>query len=362
MYYFRLKCIYVMCYCSLMKIFTRDYRMEGALPASYTKYFQGLRCCVLDIETSGLSRDSSKLILMGLLTETESGVRVTQFLAENHYEEHKVLEATMQFLKSENIGYFTTYNGASFDVPFINKRLEAAFMDDHLSLYDLDLFRFIKCATDLKNRIGSLRQVAVENYYGILEDRQDSITGRESITMFDEYSITGNTTLEKIILTHNREDVLHLYRLLHLVLADVDKDGYMDTGMSKYGFPILDGKLSVRACVKKPKGAAGSVLRITGEQLKDPFSAAFFPDIDFPITAEFKADAAAFEIEIPIEKAPDIAEGSCPYYLDAGSLGLDVSDEPDCVNDYLILSPGGINLAARLITEKIVEMSNRQSY
>lgn len=339
-----------------MKVFTREYRLTIALPPSFMRFFEGMRFAVFDIETTGLRRDNSKVILIGLLTETANGVRITQFLAENHYEEHKVLEECLSFLEKEGIDYLVTYNGASFDIPFINKRLEAAFSDRHISMYDLDLFRFLKSATDLKNRIGSLRQVAVEDYYGILEDRQDTISGRESITMFNEYSLTANSTLEKIILTHNREDVLHLCRLLHLVLDDVDKAGNMDEAMAGYGFPALDGRLVVRACVRNPRGASGPVLRITGEQLRDAFSAAYFPDIDSPLTAEFKAESASFEIEAPIEKAPDNIEGASPYYLDAKSLGLDFEGDPDCINAYLILNPRTINLAAKALVVNFVNV------
>ena len=330
-----------------MKIFTRDYRLTIAFPSSYMRFFEGMRFAVLDIETTGLRRDNSKIILIGLLTETEKGVRITQFLAENHYEEHKVLEESLSFLEKEGIDYLVTYNGASFDVPFINKRLEAAFSGRHISMYNLDLFRFLKSATDLKSRIGSLRQVAVEDYYGILQDRQDTISGRESITMFDEYSLTGNSTLEKIILTHNREDVLHLCRLMHLVLDDVDKAGNMNEAISGYGFPALDGRLIVRACVRNARGASGPILRITGEQLRDAFSAAYFPDIDSTVTAEFKAESASFVIEVPIEKAPDNVEGASPFYLDTKSLGLDFSDDPDCINGYLILNPRTVNMLAK---------------
>lgn len=340
-----------------MKTITRDYRMEGNLPSSYMRYFEGMRCCVLDIETSGLSRENSKIILIGLLTETDSGVKVTQFLAENHYEEHKVLRATLDFLQRENIGYLVTYNGASFDLPFIAKRLEAHFFEESIKLYDLDLFRFIKCGTDLRQRLDSLSQKSVENYYGILGDRDDSITGRESVTMFDEYSLTGNSTLEKIILTHNREDVLHLYRLMHYVLTDIDRDGNMDNALARYGFPILDGRLAVRPsiCCKGRGSNKQYILKINGDQIKDAFSAAFFPDMDSPITAEFNSETGMFQIELPIEKAPEnLSDADNTCYVDTVSLELDLSCDPDCINDYLILNPRSINLIAEMITKRFV--------
>ena len=332
-----------------MKVFTRDYRITGEFPSPFNEYVAGMSYSVLDIETSGLSSANSKCILVGLLTRTDSGVRVTQFLAENHYEENRVLEATMDFLDREGIDYLITYNGKSFDVPFINARLESTFMGGHISLYDFDLYRFLKLGTDLKKRIGSLRQMSVEDYYGIFQDRMDTITGRESVSMFDEYSLTGNATLEKVILTHNREDVLQLHRLMYLALDDIED---MHTAMALHGFPVMNGKYSVRPSLAK----SGKVLKINGDQNDEPVSLAYFPDMDSPLTAVFKEQSSSFEIEVPIENAVGLAgAGESSLYMDARSLGLDIEEDPDCVNGYLILNPRTVNLAASLIVEQILQ-------
>ena len=322
-----------------MKVFTREYRISGDYHPQWAQYFGGLRPCVFDIETTGLGSASSKVILTGMLTYTDRGVRVTQFLAENHYEECRVLEATMDFFRSEGIGYLITFNGQSFDVPFMNARLEANFMDGDLCLYDFDLYRFLRTATDLKDRTGSLSQKSVENYYGILSDRGDTISGRESVIMFEEYALSGNTTLEKIILTHNREDVLHLNRLMYLALADIDD---VHSAMARYGFPAAGGRLSVRPLLRKLRPA----LRITGSQNHDPVSCAYFPDADSPLTVEFNALSSSYEIDVPAGRLDD------QYYVDAASLGFDLSDDPACVNGYLILDSRTINLISRLIAEK----------
>lgn len=320
--------------------------MESAFPDSFARYFESLRGCVLDIETSGLSRENSKVILVGLLTETDGGVKVTQFLAENHYEEYKVLAAALDYLDAENIDYLITYNGAAFDMPFIARRLEANFFDEQIRLFNYDLYRFIKSGTDLRDRLGSLSQKSVENYYGILDDREDSITGRESVVMFDEYSLTGNSTLEKIILTHNREDVLHLYRLMHTALADVHD---MHKAMASHGFPAERGRLSVRPSVRKQK----KLLHIAGEQIKDPISCAFFPDAEFPLTVEFNTSSSSFEIIAPVGRY----EGD--YYIDLGFLMSDdpdsLAEDPDYVNGYLILSPRTVNLCSSLLISHVLK-------
>lgn len=345
-----------------MKVFTRDYRITGDFPPPFNTYFDGMRYCVLDIETTGLRRENCKVILVGLLMETDSGVKVTQFLAENHYEEHRVLDAVLEFFEEEHVDYLITYNGAAFDLPFLNARLDANFTGCRLDLYDFDLYRFLRLGTDLKSRIGSLSQKSVENYYGILDDRGDTISGRESVSMFDEYSLTGNSTLEKIILTHNREDVLHLHRLMHLTLADIEDT---ESAFAAYGFPIMRGNFSVRAKIKKTgrSASSGRILRICGDQIAKPFSAAYFPDSDSQVYANFNASTKMFEIEVPVSNVEGM-DGS--LYIDVRSLGLEeesalfnIEEDPDYVNGFIILNSRTINLVAGLLTESIIRRNCR---
>lgn len=324
-----------------MKTFTRDYRIDNEYPACFTRYLNGARTCVLDIEATGLDPSRCKVCLIALLVQTDSGTRITQFLAENHYEEYRVLDAALDFLGRENIGCLITFNGQAYDIPFINRRLEVNFSDSRIDTYDFDLYRFLRRGTDLKSRIGSMRQMALEDHYGIFSDRKDTITGRESVRLFDEYALTGNSTIEKIILTHNREDVLQLSRLMHLSLGECED---FDAAMAIHGFPSSDGRLVIRPALSRP----GRILRITGEQLRDPVSAAFFPDAGSILTVEFRASSSSFEIDLPVERM----ENEC--FLDVQSLGIDMSDDPDCVNGYLILNSRTVNAISSAIVDKTV--------
>ena len=328
-----------------MKVFTRDYRITGEYHPVWGDYFGGLEPCVLDIEATGLDRSRCKAVLIGLLMRTDKGVTITQFLAENHYEEDKVLEAAMDYLERNNVGYLVTFNGCAYDVPFLNARLEANFMEERLGLYHFDLYRFLCKCTDMRKRLDSMSQMSIEDHYGILSDRGDTITGRESVALFDQYALSGNSTIEKIILTHNREDVLHLHRLMYPVLADVPD---IHQALAVYGLPAAGGRLSVRHSVKRAnKGkTADPVLKITGEQIKDPVSCAYFPDGECPVTALFNSESRSFEISVPVGSHPD------SLYMDTSFLGTDAfRDDPDCVNGYLILNSRTANLASRVIAE-----------
>jgi DNA polymerase elongation subunit (family B) len=322
-----------------MKVFTRDYRITGEYHPEWNVYFSGMEPCVLDIEATGLDRSRCKAVLIGLLMRTASGVRITQFLAENHYEEAKVLDAAMDYLEDNNAGYLITFNGCAFDAPFMNARLDANFLGRQLKMYHFDLYRFLRKCTDLKDRLESMSQMSIENHYGILSDRRDTITGRESVALFDQYAVSGNSTVEKIILTHNREDVLHLHRLMYLTLADVPD---IHKALAAYGLPAAGGRLSVRPKVK----SFARTLRITGEQITDPISAAYFPDADEQITATFKESSSSFEINAPLSSHGD------DLYMDISFLNSDrLLSDPDCVGRYLILNTRTINLLSGALSE-----------
>ena len=325
-----------------MKVFTRDYRITGDYPEPFSKYFEGMRPCVFDIEATGLDPSRSKVCLTALLVRTDTGIRITQFLAENHYEEDRVLMATCDFLERENIDYLITFNGKAYDIPFMNTRLERTFLDRKIRLYDFDLYRFLSKGTDLRKRIGSMSQKSLEDHYGICSDRQDTISGRQSVALFDEYSLTGDSVVEKIILTHNREDVLQLHRLMFLAMDDVED---VDQAMAVYGFPLFSGRYSVRAHVSK----TWNMLMIRGDQLCKPVSAAFFPSDDDPLTVIFNASSASYEIDVPAGRLDD------SYYIDAQSLGIDLSGDPDCVNGFVILGSRTVNLLSDIITRRVIE-------
>lgn len=360
-----------------MKVFTRDYRISGEYCDLWREYFGDMRPCVLDIEATGLSRTRCKVVLTGLLMRTDKGVTVTQFLAENHYEEAKVLDATMDYIEDNGADYLVTFNGYAYDIPFINARLDACMLGRHLHMYHFDLYRFLRKGTDLRTRLGSMSQMSIENYYGILSDRGDTITGKESVALFDRYAVSGNSTLEKIILTHNREDVLHLHRLMYLALSDIPAEpGFAAEGaaggsagaempglhraLALYGFPAAEGRLSVRAHIRK---GGKAILRVTGEQIHEPVSCACFPDDGCPVTASFNAGTASYEIEAPVGCHSDAYFIDISHLFDAvkrndpaaAAEALErLRSDPNCVNDYLILDPRTVNLVSKLLAESYI--------
>lgn len=386
-----------------MKKFTRSYNTYIYSGQIFDLYHGGLKPCIFDIETTGLSAQrGNKIILTACLIPNSTGVTITQFLAENPYEEDRVIMATMDFLKDESIDYLITYNGASFDIPFMKQRLEMKNLPCVLNMYEFDLYNFIRSNTGLKSQIGSLSQKNVERHFGISSNRKDVISGRESVKLFAEYAINQDSVIEKIILTHNREDVLQLCHLFNIigrnnfgaVLGEGDNgcDGFNGAGIHDVnmapivsnhrldaalaqtgaGLPSAGGELTAR-----PRLAAGC-LTVAGRQLRAPhklsdntdfaINANFFPETASSISAEFIKENCSYQIRVPLEKHEnsqflDIKK----MLLDAESSGDNtqikcahlLKDSDNLINDYLLLVNEGselnreINLISILISTQL---------
>ena len=393
-----------------MKTFTRDYRIEPYCSPEFDRYFAGLNPCVYDIETTGLTqgRGTARVILTALLIPTETGIRITQFLAEDPYEEDRVLQATMQFFIDNQIDYVITYNGASFDLPFTNRRLEATRHPFRLDLYNLDFYAFLRKYSVLPSALDSLSQKSVERYFGIGSDRRDVITGRESIRLYYEYTRTSSPVLEKVILTHNREDVLQLYRILKIAgyedFRSILREGDLHRALADFGLPVripavgakkpLQQEAAAFTCPLQlmPKLRRDSIL-IRGRQFRAPYlqqqddeaigngpvvlngplrryplNAAVFPDLRNDLTAHFRSKTADFELQLPLRSygkalyypithAPDPEALNGPV---ARALGL--GDLDTLINGSLIAAgdegeayPLEINLLALLKTARLYQ-------
>lgn len=386
-----------------MKKFTRSYNTYIYSGQIFDLYHGGLKPCIFDIETTGLSAQrGNKIIMTACLIPNSKGVTITQFLAENPYEEDRVIMATMDFLKDEGVDYLITYNGASFDIPFMKQRLATKNLPYVLNMYEFDLYNFIRSNTGLKSQIGSLSQKNVEQHFGISSNRKDVISGRESVKLFAEYAINQDSVIEKIILTHNREDVLQLCHLFNIIgrnnfgavlgegdngCDDFNEAGIHDVNMAPIvsnhrldaalaqtgaGLPSAGGELTAR-----PRLAAGC-LTVAGRQLRAPhklsdntdfaINANFFPETASSISAEFIKENCSYQIRVPLEKHEN------SQFLDIKKILLDaessddntqikyanlLKDSDNLINDYLLLVNEGselnreINLISILISTQL---------
>ena len=170
---------------------------------------------ILDIETTGFSREKASVILIGLLIKSENQLISKQIFSESLKEEASILLELINILESLKDYFFITYNGHSFDLPFINSKLRQHNINYQINLNNnFDLYRLIRKNKNLIN-LKRYNLKTIEKFLDI--NRSDTISGKESIQLYYDYLATGSETkLEKILL-HNYEDIRYLIPLVKIL-------------------------------------------------------------------------------------------------------------------------------------------------
>ena len=309
-------------------------------------YFENCNVVALDIETTGLDPNKDSIILVGILQISDAG-GFTQFFCEDLYEEKLLLSFLISALASADL--IITYNGASFDIPFINKRLTKFGFDYSIpSHMNFDLYKIFR-GSYLKSLLPNMKQKTMEAFLGIHDSRTDKISGYESVQKYFRYLATRSTILKEEILLHNRDDIIQLEQLL-LLLRKID----LHKSMFKNGFPIVYGDRKIY--LESIKFKAGTLL-FKGYYygfIKE--AQHFFSGFKLIISKH----GNTLSIEIPLYNV----DGHCYMDLNEFNLNESVLDDlmkyPGYINGYLLLSSHGeikyneINKLVKIICKDIL--------
>ncbi|MBR4024284.1 MAG: ribonuclease H-like domain-containing protein [Firmicutes bacterium] len=339
-----------------MEVITREIKTEYFSNAILDEYFEGRSFCTYDIETLGLDPRRAPVILAGMMCVSPDGTaQVKQFFLEEPEEEHILLDRIVEELNKYD--YIVTFNGHRFDIPYVEKRYKMIYhcLPD-VRPYELDLYLVIKGHSGLKETLPSLRQKCIEEYMGLASERDDEISGGESVQLYYEYLLEEDPALKesikKTILLHNYDDVVQLYRLLP-ILRQCDLHG----ASFKLGFPVYEkqdaaGMVLNVSNIKLNKTG----LKITGKYTGDLFTYKSFSDMDQIWEAEFNRDRS-FSVTCPVSAR---SNALFVNLLDFFAETDDFRDYRGFVNNYLILKDENelyyrdINHFVRRLLEKLL--------
>lgn len=148
-----------------------------------------------------------------------------QYFANSMDKEKELLE---EFINDINLyDNIITYNGDSFDLPFINHRLDhygiKTFVDSSKSF---DLYRIIR-----KNKpylsLPNLKLKTIEESLGYF--REDIYSGFDCIGFYYEYIKSKNLELKDNILKHNYDDLVHMLDIMKILdVLDEKKSVHID--------------------------------------------------------------------------------------------------------------------------------------
>ncbi|WP_367995944.1 ribonuclease H-like domain-containing protein [Haloferax volcanii] len=150
--------------------------------------------CFFDIETTGLSPERDSVTTVSFYQDGETTTLVSG-------EDLTADALREQFVDAKLIA---TFNGARFDVPFLETSFDVSIDVPHVDL-------MYPCRTlDLT---GGLKEI--EKDVGIDRDRPD-ISGRDAVRLWREYERGDQSALDTLV-SYNREDAVNLERLMETV-------------------------------------------------------------------------------------------------------------------------------------------------
>lgn len=166
----------------------------------------------LDIETTGLSPDTSFVYLIGCIYQQDNRWFLTQWYIEHSCEEFILLETVFTFAKQFH--YLIHYNGKTFDLPYLFKKSAGYFLEHSLaSMETFDLYRELKELPRLFP-YSSLKQTQIEPVFGF--QRTDPYSGKDLIRIYKKWQQSKDAVLLDSILLHNEADLLGMCRITNL--------------------------------------------------------------------------------------------------------------------------------------------------
>ena len=167
----------------------------------------------VDIETTGLASTCPLFMIGMLLPESAHELRLIQAFARDYDEEAAVLEEAR--IRLAGARAVVTYNGKSFDMPFILRRMAYHGWADELGVMVIDLRWPAR-----RRWYGALPNCKLATIQSIVLDcpREGDIPGQLIPEVYVEYVRTGDPGLVLPIIDHNELDLLAMAGLLpHLV-------------------------------------------------------------------------------------------------------------------------------------------------
>lgn len=169
---------------------------------------------VLDIETTGLDFKKDTLVLLGLVKKENDKTYIYQYFAENDDEEIRLLEIFLREIRAKKL---ITFNGETFDIPFLNSRLLEHKLIPIFPEESLDIYKIIKWNSKFFT-YDSMRLVDIEKLIGI---ERDDPSRYKVISKLTEEIATRNNPYP--ILKHNENDLIATEALSDIENFYIDK-------------------------------------------------------------------------------------------------------------------------------------------
>ena len=190
-------------------------------------HFEGLRpeirqedLLLIDIETTGLSPERAQVFLIGCVSRTADGWKLTQWLDDTGHGESEIL--TSFFAYCTGFPVLVTFGGDRFGLRFLRIRAQHCNLTQSAERAldekeSVDLARRLKPWRNLL-ALESSRQPAVEEFFGI--ERAESLTGEDIAKLYQQHLKAPHGDDCAPIMLHNEADLRGILQLHPILLLD----------------------------------------------------------------------------------------------------------------------------------------------
>ena len=197
---------------SIKEVLSSRFSASHRLYYLLLSFFKPEELLFVDIETKSLFFETS-IIEIGAGYFEGSKFTVKQFTCLTDAAEYEILEEFGKLLPGKKA--FVTYNGRTFDIPFIDGRISyyggISFPGDLMELHNFDLLHFSRSC--YKREFDSYRLKAMETQV-LGKEREGDIDGSEIQIYFENYVRSQDPKYIEPIIYHNREDIYALVMLM----------------------------------------------------------------------------------------------------------------------------------------------------
>ncbi len=162
-----------------------------------------------DIETTGLSPEVSAITLIGCLDD--HGL-IKQWFNEDGFSQKQILTDFFAYCNSYDT--LISFNGTTFDLPFLKAKAKEFQMNDPFSMiHHEDFYQKLRSYRHLIDT-QRFRQKDLEQYVHF--QRKDRLSGKKIIKTYQDFLKTNDPTCKEKILLHNEEDLKGLFKISSL--------------------------------------------------------------------------------------------------------------------------------------------------
>lgn len=201
----------------------------------------------LDIETTGLKRNSDYAWVIGAAFVKEDKIESKQIFIKSKDDEKESLLYLNELLKNKQ--RIVTFNGNIFDIPFLNERATAYGITLDFPQEQYDLYELIR----KHNKFLMIKRINLKTAEKFMRiERDDPLAGKETLTLYKTYVETGYDYLKKSLLNHNYYDIKNLPPLMNVNAVIKNYNTLYDTRFVINDFYIIGNSIITELICRRP--------------------------------------------------------------------------------------------------------------